>query len=947
MVRFLHYPIFKRNNIHHKNNMGYFKSRLEGKMRKEGRPRFLCYLVVAFWIFVGGCAGTGAGDGGGQNAAQNPCPDNAPALGPTSGPGGLLFFTGCGLWAVDPAQPASPAQIASEFIPGSLQKIVKGDWNVGAQKVTGKHLHALLYAKGENRIPSNQFFSDEKLSPGDEFANGRFYKISALKGQSQSPVQVSSESRANKMCGVVAGLEDYQNIDHSLYVYSMPGPDDSCTIGDDNLEKIIRLGMGPNDDPITLPRGRDAFTIGELVDKDNGAITGWLAIKSRRQDRRLPNYTTQADASQDVLKPHKIGHPSKPYPLGFFTGTPILVSGPAAVGGLNTYTSYYINPDPPANISFPCPEGKNDVEVHFPQTADPTTDPEIFDSDLKKLEQNAFNLKLRKRSKKICLADGAILSIRYDASDTELANLETQIAGRRVVKAIVIEEAVNLTANGDVTLNTQASYIALHRCNIDLSDCGTALKQTTFTQFCVESGFDQVGNEGNWLADPFIVGAYDAFNQPVSGELVQWTRVDDPEFEEEDHTTTNGSGKVGFTGKLGDDDETPGWNVFKAKPSGIGSPLVFSASKPPAPTEFTPPFCKRREEFYMLGVFPQSTRGSKAAFIGKMAVRIDLLYQPYWNLADHEDDDGATKAKKAEKRNKAGTQGVLYVYDVAANTFSVDVPYNTNDLSINNQLNAASLKYISSHEIDDDRSAFPDGLFSVYDNDMYFFSDFGKIFRMPLSGNGKAVQMVNEGDRKILDMKLTVNNLVYTPVDLKPERPVSAVKSVAKGGGGAIFLHPDTQKTVLNLVTDPDWHYVYFETLQTKEDLPNPGVYSQVYAGRADGSQATKETKNATMAGQSDTRVLSVVNCNASGLFSCKGGTLVSTVGADLSNQLSLGTLPGDIDAIFFQGNGEGLLGEGYADSDVTNVDIFHLKADQADTLIRSVTTPFIPESNL
>lgn len=975
-------------------------------MLRVSNIRSLFHMILLFVVFISGCSGGGGGGGG--SATLNPCPDNAPALGPTNGEGGLLFFTGCGLWAVDPAKPDSSAQIAPHLIPGSLQKIANGTWNTSAQKVTDKHLHALIYARGEdkdgkeNPIPPEQFFSDEKLLPGDEFTNGSFYKISALKGQSQSPVKVSNESRANKMCGVIAVLEDYQNIDNSLYVYSMPGPDDSCTIADDNVEKIIKPSMGENDPPITLPRGRDAFTLSELVDKNTGAITGWLAIKTRRQQRRLPDYTTQADASKDVLKPHKAGDPSRRYPLGFFTGTPVLVSGLAAVGGLNTDTSYFINPDNPADVTFPCPTGKNEVEVHFPTTADPEfrADSDLFDKNLKDFEQNAFNLKLKKRTKKICLADGAVLNIRFDADNAELAALENQIAGRRVVKAIVIEEAVDLTASGDVTLNTQASYIALHRCDIKMIDCGSALKETTFTAFCAESGFDQFGNEGEWLSDPFVVGAYDAFKNPVSGELTQWNRKDDDEFDADDQYTTDASGHVFVKTQMGGDDETPGWNVWEVKISGIGSPLTFSASKPDDdndgvdnvkdlcsntplgtpvnPTngcpdgpddkrklkDFTPPYCKQREEFYMRGVFPQSTRGSKAAFTGKMVVRIDLLYKPYWNLEDNEDDDDETKKKNAEKRNKAGTQGVLYVYDIENKTFTVDVPYKTNDVSVGNLINASLLKYISAHEIfEGARTAFPNGMKFVYDNDMYYFSDFGKIHRMPLEGNGKAVQMVDEGSRKILDMKLTTNNLVYTPVNTDAKPTISAVKSIPKGGGGAIVLHPDTDKTMLNLVTKPEWHYVYFQTLRTDVDLPpgpfnpdspdNPGVYSQIYAARADGSEATKETENATMAGQSETRVFSVLNCDATGLFTCKStptrvSTLVSILGMDSSDHLALGTLPGDIDAIFFQGHGEAMLGEGYVDSKITNVDIFYIQADQADSLIRqSVSTPRVPEANL
>jgi len=1037
-------------------------------MKQRPKNKYFFFIMFLCISFLASCSSGGGGGGSSVAINVDPCLDKGPALGATSGSGSLHFFSSCGLWAVDPDQAKAPAQIVPAYvdnttrvavmIPGSLKKIVDGTWDTSAQQVTDKYLHSVIYAIGTGSIrPMSEFFPEERLSTGDRYPGGIFQKVSASKSDSQTPVQVSSEDQANEMCGVVVVLEDYADINNSLYVYSMPGPDGDCNIPDDNVEKYIQPNMDKDTPPITLPPGRDIFFITDLVDKNTGAITGWLAVKNNRQQRRLPNYAAQTNTEKNVLNPHqagtayttvdtsyaKQGAPIKIMPLGFRTGTPVLISGTGDLGGLNSETTYYVNPDKPTAVTFVCPESESadTTTPFFPPSPDPTTP--AFEDRLEELTKiNPLNLALTKRRKMVCLSDGTILGesaknittkypagglnpptelpMPYNANALDLQKIEDAIkalqtndASIRVIKTLVYEEEVEMQSDSPVTLNIQASYIDLYRCNLEMTDCvdasATPLKETSFTLFCAELGFDQGGEEGSTPDNFFVIAAYDREKNPIDGEELLWRRGDFPFLDcgplglfcdvrdVTDLTSIGdaGPGKTAFKKVLGDA-EDDGWNIYRASIDGLGSHIAFSISTPDSdqdsvpdyeydsngnrggakdqcpgtppltwvnndgcPTSadaaekkiktYTPPSCKMREEFYILGIFPMSNRGSKAAFTGKLAVRIDLLYKPFWPLKDavDENDDNETAAKKLSKAKKVGTQGVLYVYDIENNTFVVDPPYRTNDRSPDNLSNRASLKYISSHEVTEDSlSSFPDGLFSIYDNDTFYFADHSNLYRMPLAGNGLSSHMANEGTRNILDMKLSSTSLVYTATQLDPITPITTVKSVAKGGSGAITLFPDTIDTVLNLVTDQDWAYVYFQGLRVKPDLPNPGVYTTVYAVKTDGSENRTETVNATLAGRTTTRVLSVINCNDKGLFSCKkNGTLISVRGGDQSDPLTLGPLPdGDIDGIFFQGNGEQLLGTGFVDSEIYNVDIFHITANQAGSLERVMSTPLVPE---
>lgn len=990
-------------------------------------------MIFLCTTFLASCSG--GGSGGGASINIDPCLDKGPALVANNESGSLNFFSSCGLWALDPEQPKAPAQIIPAYadnntrvaviIPGSLKKIVNGTWDTSGQKVSDKHLHSIIYAKGTGPIRGmDQFFPGEKPSTGDRYPSGIFEKISALKSDSQAPVQVSSEDKANQMCGVIAVFEDYADINNSLYVYSMPGPDGDCNIPDDNVEKMIQPWMDKNTPPITLPPGRDMFFITDLVDKNTGAITGWFAIKNNRQQRSLPNYRAQTNTEKNVLNPHqsstayatidtnyaKQGAPIKITPLGFRTGTPVLISGSGSLGGLDRQTTYYVNPDQPTAVDFVCPASANadTTTPFFPPSPDPTsTEFEDIIEELTKI--NPLNLKLTRRIKKICLEDGEIITLPYNASDVQLSNITDRIQNRRVIKTTVIEERVEITSDAPITLNTQTSYIDLYRCNVKMTDCvdasATPLKETSFTLFCAELGFNQGGEENSTPDKPFVIAAYDREKNPVDGEEVVWRRGDPPPehcnilgfdchvHDIKDLTFTGGAGpgRTEFRKILGDS-EDDGWNIYRASIDGLGRRIAFSVSKPDSdgdsvsdyeydpdghrvngangindkcpgtppltwvnsdgcPTSkdeankkimtYNPPSCQMREEFYMLGVFPMSNRGSKAAFTGKLAVRIDLLFKPFWTLKDTSD------LKQLAKAPKTGVQGVLYVYDIENNTFEVDPNYQTNDLSPANLANFASLKYVSTHEISEDAiSSFPDGLFAIYDNDTFFFADNSRVYRLPLSGSGKASEMANEGTRNILDMKLSADSLVYTATDLDLQKPVTTIKSVLKGGGGPVTLLGDTIDSVLNLVTDQDWAYVYFQALSVSEDPP--GVFSTIYSARTDGSESRTQTNNAILAGRTTSRVLSVDQCNDQGLFTCKGtGRLLSVRGADQADGLILGMLDGDIDALFFQGVGEKLLGQGFVDSEFYNVDIFHIVGNQAGSLERSLSTSLVPEELL
>jgi len=163
-----------------------------------------------------------------------------------------LFYLGS-LNAVDSDNPASPivVEAGEDIINGSIETAVTADYDSLTKTSGNEHSYALIYAKSD----------------------GRLYRVNALKERSLIPEWLSSESNANQMCTPLskqAVISDYNNPDNSQYLYALPGVDAVCDTNDDLL-RMVRLGMGANDEPIEAKKA-----LRPLTDTNNGAISGWL-----------------------------------------------------------------------------------------------------------------------------------------------------------------------------------------------------------------------------------------------------------------------------------------------------------------------------------------------------------------------------------------------------------------------------------------------------------------------------------------------------------------------------------------------------------------------------------------------------------------------------------------------------------------------------------------------
>jgi|GEM_PF-2419101 len=181
-----------------------------------------------------------------------------------------LFYKGDALWAVDPANPSTPVQFDSGTI--GEREIYHGAWDATNSRVTALHKRTVVYAK-----------------------DGRLYKVSALKDDTLTPTQVSSEADVTTLCnrGMVP---DFAGQDNSVYLYEMPGPDSTCSTASDNILKMVRVGMNSTDNPIVAKQvmttepifSNDRFMA--LWDKTSGAIIGWLAREGQNLVRCNQNF---------------------------------------------------------------------------------------------------------------------------------------------------------------------------------------------------------------------------------------------------------------------------------------------------------------------------------------------------------------------------------------------------------------------------------------------------------------------------------------------------------------------------------------------------------------------------------------------------------------------------------------------------------------------------------
>ncbi len=199
------------------------------------------YYIAAAWLTAALLTACGGGDG------ETPNPVTPPPIDPT---GTYLFYSGS-LNAVDPASPTTPITVEAGNDISPTSSIYHADYDSASRTATNQHSHALVYAK----------------------TDGKLYRVSALKNESLTPIQVSNESNADQLCGSFA-RSDFFNPANAQYLYLQSGPDNDCSTINDNIWRMVRLGMSATDTPIPAK-----LPITSLIDS-TGALSGWLAYEA-------------------------------------------------------------------------------------------------------------------------------------------------------------------------------------------------------------------------------------------------------------------------------------------------------------------------------------------------------------------------------------------------------------------------------------------------------------------------------------------------------------------------------------------------------------------------------------------------------------------------------------------------------------------------------------------
>lgn len=195
-------------------------------------------------LVLSACGGGGGGDVAPIGGPAAPAPTET-----------YLFFQGS-LAAVDPAAPTTPIFIepAGTAISG-LAAIEAGQYNAGTRRVSDVHFRTLVYGRGAN-----------------------LWKVNAVKGgAAPTAVRVSSEASIGTD-GICESFyaSDFADHNNSRYAYEIPGADNDCSTGGDNLWRLVRVGMNDTTLPITSANIDEPLTV--IRDVTSGAITGWLRL---------------------------------------------------------------------------------------------------------------------------------------------------------------------------------------------------------------------------------------------------------------------------------------------------------------------------------------------------------------------------------------------------------------------------------------------------------------------------------------------------------------------------------------------------------------------------------------------------------------------------------------------------------------------------------------------
>lgn len=305
------------------------------KKTEKAYARFLYFLFLFGFIVLPACGGGGGGGAPTVGGTPPPIAAPPPQTPPVQSSSFRHFFVGGGLFSVDPSNPTAPTQVDTGPFGGSPAVFSSGDFDPANHQVTRYSPKALLYPKG-----------------------GQFFKVSALNSDPLTPTQVSNETGATTVCFDIVS-EDGSNFNDSVYLYQLGAP--LHCFSSPGGWKMVRLGMGPTDSPITLSPQLSPLGInGTLISGNTRKILGFFAkdIQAKnlvRCDAQFQNcktitpYTTDVDIVAEyagsgwmiaqvdqTLHAYNIGTEIFSGPLYTFTGTPTLLSF-----ATNDETNYY------------------------------------------------------------------------------------------------------------------------------------------------------------------------------------------------------------------------------------------------------------------------------------------------------------------------------------------------------------------------------------------------------------------------------------------------------------------------------------------------------------------------------------------------------------------------------------------------------------------------------
>ncbi len=218
------------------------------------------------------------------------------------------------------------------------------------------------------------------------------------------------------------------------------------------------------------------------------------------------------------------------------------------------------------------------------------------------------------------------------------------------------------------------------------------------------------------------------------------------------------------------------------------------------------------------------------------------------------------------------------------------------------------------------------------DTENLYFTDGGKLLRLPLDGSTATSSLATEsGD--ILQIALTAGSVVYIVSD-GGSSPRYTLKAITKTGQQRRTLDPPTTLVRHIFATAGDW--VYFSG--TEESTTEIGSVRDDATGGTlvEGARWVGQTGSLTLASNDRQTPLRVIWLEAAGM-------LRSVDASTNGGEVSPGRLPVDISEIGVSGIGENALGGGRS-TPGGNADIFFVRPAEADALVRVTDTRTIHE---